>query len=327
MSKRKVSELSYDTKRKQELLDTIKTIKENDEHNKKQLNSAMEELQEINSINNIINKIDLTVDKKNNGEAVIYARVSTKNQTTGTSIDSQLAECNKYCSDNNFKVVEKITEVVSARNINNQNKLLEFLYEYKDTHLIIYEPSRFSRNLKDGAEIIELCKKNNIIIHFVQPNLRTNNNNDMKDITSRIIDAQTELDTLSTRIKTSIAFRKKNNTYLSSIPKYGTQYIKTNNIRKVESNDMEESIIQVINLMYNGGKVSEVLYLLYKISGKKHTIYDTNNPDGELKTFEYGNMSFRSIADFLNSNDIFRRGKMWTSMSISQIANNDEIVV
>ena len=47
MSKRKVSELSYDTKRKQELLDTIKTIKEYDEYNKKQLDSAIEELQEI----------------------------------------------------------------------------------------------------------------------------------------------------------------------------------------------------------------------------------------------------------------------------------------
>ena len=90
--------------------------------------------------------------------------------------------------------------------------------------------------------------------------------NDIKKILSSIYDGELEIKTLSKRIKKSIEYRKRNNTYLSSIPKYGLQYNKylvNNNIsRNVTKNNYEQLIITFINKLYWGSDMKSINYLL-----------------------------------------------------------------
>lgn len=257
------------------------------------------------------------------GNAVIYSRVSTKNQVSGSSLDLQKDIGNIYCIKNQYNINCYVDEVCSAKTIANQKKLLDILNKNKNIHLIICEPTRISRNLSEFTQLLKLCEQKNITIHFVSDNLITNNTNDIKMILSSIYDGELEIKTLSKRIKKSIEHRKKNNTYLSSIPKYGLQYEKflvNNNVnRNVTKNNYEQLIITFINKMYWGSDMKSINEILFLLTNVTHEIYNTKNEYENIEKVEYGNMSCIDIANFLNSNNIFRRKKLWTRNSISTI--------
>lgn len=113
-----------------------------------------------------------------NSNAVIYCRVSTKNQTFGTSLESQKLFCQEYCSKNNLNVKSIINETNSAKSMDKQEELNNFLDFNEDINLVVYEPSRLSRNLKDFVQFMDQCKEHNITIHFVQDELVSSNNYD-----------------------------------------------------------------------------------------------------------------------------------------------------
>jgi len=263
------------------------------------------------------------LSKKYKGNAVIYSRVSTKNQVFGSSLDLQKDISNIYCIKNQYNIKCCVNEVCSAKTIANQKNLLDIINKNNNIHLIICEPTRISRNLSEFTQLLKLCEQKNITIHFVADNLITNNTNDIKKILSSIYDGEIEIKTLSKRIKKSIEHRKKNNTYLSSIPKYGLQYNKylvNNNIsRNVTKNNYEQLIMKFINKLYWGSDMKSINYLLFMITNITHEIYNTKNENENIEKVEYGNMSCVDIANFLNSNNIFRRSKLWTRNSISTI--------
>jgi DNA invertase Pin-like site-specific DNA recombinase len=272
-------------------------------------------------------KIDLTNkcnnSKKYKGNAVIYSRVSTKNQSFGSSLDLQEEISKLYCIQNKYNIVYCVNEVCSAKIITNQKKLLDIIDNNSNIHLIICEPTRISRNLTDFTQLLTLCKQKNIIIHFVSDNLITNNTNDIKIILSSVYTGELEIKTLSNRIKKSIEHRKRNNTYLSSTPKYGLQYERkfvNNKINKiVKKNYIEQLIITCINKLYWGSDIKSINEILFTLTNETHEIFDTNNENEIIDKIEYGNMTFIDIANFLNSNNIFRRNKLWSGNSISNL--------
>ena len=48
--------------------------------------------------------------------AVIYCRVSTKDQLQNFSIETQVKECEKYCARNGYTVLKTFCEARSAKN-------------------------------------------------------------------------------------------------------------------------------------------------------------------------------------------------------------------
>ncbi len=264
------------------------------------------------------------------GNAVIYSRVSTKNQAFGSSLDLQEEISKIYCIKKKYKVLSCTIEVCSAKTIGNQEKLLDIINKNSSVHLIICEPSRISRNLTDFTQLLTLCEQKNITIHFVSDNLITNNTNDIKIILSSIYDGELEIKTLSKRIKRSIERRKRNKTYLSSTPKYGLQYNKhlvNNKINKiVAKNHFEQLIITFINKLYWGSDIKSINDMLFTLTNATHKIYNKKNENENIEKIEYGNMTFADIADFLNSNNILRRTKLWSGNSISNIIKDSNLI-
>ena len=157
-------------------------------------------------MNNLINMFNNSTIAST---AVIYARCSTpaQNQDKGTSLYTQVAECMNYCSIHNFEITEVISEVVSGHDSSKQS-YNNILAKYKNTHVIISDPSRLSRNIADAVKFLDICNKMKIVVHSVRDNIVCNSPYNNRNFTNLIYDAMIESNTISKRIRSSINIRK-----------------------------------------------------------------------------------------------------------------------
>lgn len=264
------------------------------------------------SINNIVNIMQNI--KINTNSAIIYSRISTKMQQSGTSLESQKTLCSDYCSLMNFDVISIKEEVCSAMQMSKQKELNNIINDNSNINLIILEASRLCRNIKDFGILLDICNKKNIIIHFVKNITISNNTQDIKKMLSDIYDAQVESNTLSERIKRSIHHRKRMKTYLSSIPQFGF-IIKD---KKLCINEYEQDIIKLVNKLFWGSNTDTINELLFKLTGNEEEICDLYDTD-ELFQVQYGNMRIIDIVYFLNNLEIKSRGKIWNRVSVTKL--------
>ncbi|MDD2785985.1 MAG: recombinase family protein [Patescibacteria group bacterium] len=103
-------------------------------------------------------------------KAIIYLRVSSKEQLKGKSMETQKADCEKYCAEQGFEVVEIFTEEgESAKNDDRTQlqRLLAYCRENKKqiSYLIIWKVDRLARNIGDFYEIQKTLMAHGVIIH------------------------------------------------------------------------------------------------------------------------------------------------------------------
>jgi DNA invertase Pin-like site-specific DNA recombinase len=276
----------------------------------------------MEDIDTIINK---TKDLNINHESIIYNRISSKNQQDGMSLENQSDINRQYCIENHLIVQDEIFETASAfDSIQKQIKLINIINNKFNINIICYEPTRFSRNIKNTGEWFEIMEKNNINLICTNPLLISNNIVDKGKILLLIFHGQNESNIKSKRMTKTIKDKKRIGNYYPSIPKFGTSYFKIskNNV-KIISNKKECLVQALVNKLYYGGKVKDINQLLYEITGdSKHFIYDMNSPDDKLKEIEHGNMCIIDIVDFLNFSEIKRRNKYWNHKSISDLVKS-----
>ena len=108
--------------------------------------------------------------KTANNKAIIYVRVSTKEQVDeGNSLTTQEKICREYAAKNNYDVLEIFIEQgESAKTANRTElqKLLIFCSDKKNniSAVIIYKLDRLSRNTDDYSQLRLLLKKYNVEI-------------------------------------------------------------------------------------------------------------------------------------------------------------------
>ena len=270
--------------------------------------------------------IDTIISQANNlninQESIIYNRISSKNQKDGMGLDNQSDINKQYCIENHLIVDEEIFETASAFDSNQkQVELINIINNSFNINIICYEPTRFSRNIKNTGEWFEIMEKNNINLICTNPLLISNNLVDKGKILLLIFHGENESKIKSKRMTKFIKDRKRIGNYFPSIPKYGSSYFKVskNNV-KIISNKKEYLIQTLVKKMYWGSKVKDINQLLFEITGDdKHLIYDMNSPDDKLKEIEHGNMCIIDIVNFLNFSEIKRRNKYWNHKSVSDL--------
>ena len=267
------------------------------------------------NIDNLVQ--DINNVKLNNNSAIIYTRISSSRQITGSSLQSQKLICEDYCKKLKLDIKNNIEEVCSAVSMLKQCKLNDIIINNHNIHLIILEPSRLSRNIKDFTALLEKCEQNKITLHFAQPNIVSNNTQDIKNIISSVFDAEVESKTLGKRIKTSIQYRKRMKTFIPSVPSFG--FINKN--KKLCECEKEQDIIKLINKLFWGSDTHSINELLFKITGVQDEICDLNDSDQVLE-IKFGNMRIIDIVKFLNNLDISSRNRLWNSNSISKLIKN-----
>ena len=104
------------------------------------------------------------------GKAVIYARVSSKEQEKeGYSIDAQLKMLREYAVREGFEVVKEYVEAETARKAGRRafNEMLSRVRRRGDIQAILIEKTdRMLRNLKDWVTIDDLVNQRNVEIHL-----------------------------------------------------------------------------------------------------------------------------------------------------------------
>jgi site-specific DNA recombinase len=96
--------------------------------------------------------------------AVIYCRVSSKEQVEGTSLESQEQACQEYARRHNLTIAKVFVEEGESAKFADRTQLLELLNYCRDRSrkveiLVVWKLDRFARNVEDHYTIKAALKK------------------------------------------------------------------------------------------------------------------------------------------------------------------------
>lgn len=255
-------------------------------------------------------------------KAVIYARCSTKSQNKNNreSLEIQTNTCTNFCSSKDFNVINIVTEICSARTVNKQKNLTNLINTHTNINLIVYDVSRFSRNIIDGLKLLEICIKNNIKLYSVKENICISCMSDLYFITPFLTAAQAESDSISFRVTQAIAYKKSQGGYFGK-KKYGFNIVEENGLRKQISIIHEQLIIKLILKLKYGSHINDINYLYNQIKSTEN-----NNINGiNDNIIMYGNYNNKDIVYILDLNEIIYdyKDNIWTPTLIQTIIKNN----
>jgi len=292
--------------------------------NKKEEENEKLEMIEISNLLCSLNK-HLISEK-----CIIYIRCSSKKQNSnedhlhGSTTQRQL--CMDYAKEKGFEIVEIIDEVGSAINDNIKRLRLWNLYkEYEKIHFIMVDPSRLSRNIVNGVQLLQHFYDHGFIIHSVRDNVSSDSYNGRNNILLSINQAYYDSETMKKRLNSTIKLKKKNGSKFGRAP-FGYKNIRSVNpitnypITTHAEWEEEKKTIELIKKMYFGSDMESFYAIFRKLS---------NNPDYiilydgiEYQNICFGYFYYEDIAEKLNENNIFKRNYPWNKNSIKAIIKN-----
>tara|TARA_B110000902_G_C14183109_1_gene541275 strand:- start:364 stop:1122 length:759 start_codon:yes stop_codon:yes gene_type:complete len=247
--------------------------------------------------------------------AIGYMRVSTPKQEN--SLDLQIEQFTDYCSNNNLKITDIVTEVSSAY-YPDQNKLVCLLKSHLNTIIVIKNISRFSRNYQYMIKLLKLVIQNNNILHFMDEKIiycKDNHNMFFNMISKIVLHRQRE-----SEVKVKNINIKKENNWDFRIDRFGRKVVYDGNIRKVVDNSKENAIINLIKALKketNSGIINNCLNNILPNNIYPIELIDENgNITNNLTS---NKLDYNTIANILNSYNITNRGKKWNINSINKI--------
>lgn len=230
--------------------------------------------------------------------AMIYQRVSSKKQMEGiehVSCDVQTRECTHYALSKGFEVTDIYEDTGSGykpENLKMMNKLTSDCKTYHEVYpndkcvVLIYDVSRFCRNISKGSALLEKWANMGLEIHFVKERIIYSQNNSagmLYTIQTLLVASEHERNKISERVKSSIQFRRSRGDFMGPRAPYGFEiYRDENKSRKLRENKDEQKNIKKILNMYS-------------------------NDDQQVK-----------ILSYLNSKGTYR-GKKWTKLMVQRI--------
>ena len=103
-------------------------------------------------------------------QGIAIARVSTKEQAEGYSIDAQKKPIIEYCKRQNIRIVQFFEFSESAKRGERKNfqAAINFLLKNELKVLCIEKTDRLYRNFRDYTRIEDLVEKHGVAIHLVK---------------------------------------------------------------------------------------------------------------------------------------------------------------
>ena len=261
--------------------------------------------------------------------SIIYCRLSSPNQAIinnfHVSIENQLTACRNYCQQNGFTIGLEVQEIKSARDMNYLYELKKIGQNYENINLVIYNITRFSRNILQGLQYIQAFSSKNIVIHFVEENAKTNHHLDLHRIRLGLSQSEYESDTISNRVKANNMILRNKGWKFGQAP-YGKEVVMINGIRTFTENQYEQKIVRFITTARVGNCTVMALNNLLQtiIPNNKDPIefYDYESESVITRFSQSYTLSFGEIADLLNSYNIYNRSKEWSASSVNRVFNN-----
>ncbi len=252
-------------------------------------------------------------------EAIIYCRISSMAQKEGVSLAVQEQVCLDYCKKNGWQVIHIVREITSATDTKNQKLLLSIVESYGEDKiprkLIVYNISRFSRNVSKGLELARKMRENNLHLVSSMEMIDVSTASGEFNLTNLLNAAEFESKLIGKRVKDALEKLKKEGHQLGRAP-FGSKVEKIEDKRKFVVEEKEQGIIQFIVLCRTVGTTVDTLneslqkicseeeYAPIKLSRKKLLVEE---------------LSYDNISELLNSYRIQNRAKPWTKNAVSRI--------
>jgi DNA invertase Pin-like site-specific DNA recombinase len=107
-------------------------------------------------------------------QAIIYTRISTN--TEQQNIKQQRDYCKKYAENEGYDVLHLFGDKMSGKTSERSGyqRMLKFLSENTNVHLIVQDLDRLTRNYYDGVDLEIFILKNNITIKSISESVDLN---------------------------------------------------------------------------------------------------------------------------------------------------------
>lgn len=124
-----------------------------------------------------------------NNTAIGYRRVSSDEQKDKYSIPAQIEQQEKYCQENDFKLVKtwEVSESAKEPGRKGFNEMLNFAKKHKIGHVLFKKADRSARNETDAATIVRLARTTDISFHFIEEGMILNKNSKNHEFTIYMI--------------------------------------------------------------------------------------------------------------------------------------------
>lgn len=157
-------------------------------------------------------------------KAVILARVSTKDQEEGYSIDAQLRRQEQYCSAHGLEVI-KVFQIIESSTVGDREKFMEiiaFIKRQKETIAIVADKvDRVQRSFKEYPLLDELIKADRLELHFRTENYiitRDSNSHQHMMWNFSIMMAKAYTDNIRDNVNRSIAHKIRLGQWIAKAP-------------------------------------------------------------------------------------------------------------
>jgi len=194
-------------------------------------------------------------------KAVLYARVSSKEQEEGFSIPAQLKLLKEYARENRLRIVEEFIDAETAKKAGRTkfNEMVKYFKEHTDIKIVLCEKTdRLYRNFKDYCTIDDL----NLEIHLVKENeiLNKYSKSHQKFIHGiKVLMAKNYIDNLSEEIRKGMN-EKVNQGYYPSLAPLGycnsIKLINGDKVKIIEIDDQTSPTVKKLFELYATGSYS-----------------------------------------------------------------------
>lgn len=157
-------------------------------------------------------------------KAVILARISSKEQKEGHSLDAQIRNLRLYAERKNLEIVREYTLVESStkRNRPEFHQMIHFIKSQKEkVALIVDTVDRLQRSFRETPVFNDLMQQDVLELHFVKEgNVLSKDANSSQKLmwNMGVVMAQSYTDQLSDNVKRSIHFKIRNGEWCGMAP-------------------------------------------------------------------------------------------------------------
>ena len=252
---------------------------------------------------------------------ISYSRISSLSQKNGYSLSTQKNIIKEYAQNNNMNILNEYSDIGSGTNMKKLKNLNNLINENTNCMLLVVNIDRFSRNLYDGIEYLNILKSKNIILKSIEQNVSTDNITGLRLIKSCMNDSEFESNMIGFRVKKSLKLIKEKGGHIGPAP-FGFKKSRIKNIPVKVQNKNELLIIDlIVNLRLGVSNFKKINSIIKKIKNKNMpsiNFYDKN--DNIIDIFDKPfTLTFVEIADILNDYEISNRNKLFTSASVYTI--------
>ena len=270
--------------------------------------------------------VNLMIQLLSGKKAVIFCRVSSIGQTGQFAISFEVQEEKGYICSRLFNLkVMGVMKVVESAYDGKSCTLKSLIRKNRGGNIIIYNVSRFCRNVAHGISLLEYALKNNTRLIFVEEGFIWDHQhqNFRRQILRKLEEAQQESINIGNRVRAALQKKKQNGYFTGGTPKYGYSVVEAGAGKKAVEEEYEQSVIEFIEKCKTVGTTVRSL--------NTHMSYISPDFDVPIELFADGvpvgsiraPMSNPDIAELLNAYGVTKRGSRWNASKVSSITRRN----